>query len=114
MRFKKKPLYNNNKTMKTQTKYIIWAAVVIIAYTMHAVYLNAHAKNLKQELIGTQAALELQMKPTKIEALSIELELNRIERVNIQSEIDIKIEAKKKKAQRADEIQDEMRVELGL
>ena len=87
-------------------KDIILLSAVIIIVSGVLIYENK-VNALKQ-------AINVSNEPTVIESLQIELDSNRVERVEIQKEIDIKVYVKKKKAERADKIKKEMLQELGL
>ena len=87
-------------------KSIILSLAVIITVSGVLVY-EDKVNTLKQ-------ALNASYEPTVIESLQIELNSNRVERTELQKEIDIIIDTKKKKALRADKIKTEMHKELGL
>ena len=101
--FIKRPLKTKTNTMKKYI-YITWA-ILLAFIVFYFVLLQIQYQTLKQELIGTTQAYEQAIQPSELDELIIELEHNRISRQNDQAEIDKLVEAKKKKAERADEIQ---------
>lgn len=111
-RFTKTPLYKNkNKTMKNIL--LIWVAIIALLLTYSAY--NFHAmQELKSTLISTNWLYEQSLQPTELESLTIELENNRLERIELQKEIDDRVEQKKERVGRADEIQDRIREITGL
>lgn len=88
-----------------KTTYKLWLAfmLVFLTLTIVGVYANNTIQTLQDE---NTALIEKVNTPTELEALTEELELNRVERVEIQKVIDDKIGSKKERAERADEIQE--------
>ena len=104
-RFTKQPLYTNkNKIMKNikLTGNLLFTAIVWIIILAG---IKLIVEPLRAELNDTKTAYEQAIQPSELEALVEELELNRISRQEDQKQIDKIVEAKKKKAERADEIQ---------
>lgn len=115
-RFTKKPLYQNkNKPMRNKTN-IIWAILIltILLLGIYTIWNYQYTNQLKSTLIDTTSAYERAIQPSELEELTIELGHNRIERQELQKVIDEKVEQKKVKAQRADEIQERIIEITGL
>ena len=114
-RFTKHPLYTNkNKIMKNikLTGKLILTAVIALFLFLGIAWITLYTvvkltiEPLRAELNDTKTAYEQAIQPSELEALVEELELNRISRQDDQKQIDKIVEAKKKKAERADEIQE--------
>ena len=112
MRFNKKPLLKTKTNIMKKTYIIL--AILIAGLLTYSAYNYHIVKELKSTLISTSEAYEKAITPTELENLAEELELNRVERVELQKVIDEKLEQKKVKAARADEIQDRIREITGL
>ena len=88
--------------MKPTIKHYIIALVLTALFVWGILY---HRETVNALERAKSTLIEQSMIPTELESKTIELESNRIERAEMQKEIDVIVAEKKLKAERADELQ---------
>ena len=104
--------------MSKKTLYIIWAIIVVSIFSANSFYMKSQVNiaNAKTEIITEEAKKRIAeaSQPSAIELKKERIESLRAERIEVQAQIDMKIQYKLTLIEETNTIKQELADELGL